>query len=163
MTDERVSACNDTADTWPARNRVRVAATVALLMVGLPLAGLTLVVLADQVPDRWIVSELGDGLEDGTFPAEDYARGWTGNRIDQYTDCVGLTAGLGDAMSDDPVSSAIRSWTLMKCSLSAPAVQGFIDGQRRAEHHRIPVPISVVLVRVLPPALTIDESLHGRS
>jgi hypothetical protein len=113
---------------WEASSVGRALAVAALLALGLPLVGLVLVVLADQVPDRWVVDELAVGLEQGTFPAQDYGNGVTGHQVDQFTDCLGLTIGLVDRVETNPLSAAIRSPTLGKCSVAAPAIERYLAG-----------------------------------
>jgi hypothetical protein len=52
---------------------------------------------------------------------------------DQFTDCLGLTIGLSDGGTGNPLSSAIRNPTLGKCSDAIPRLEGYAagDGLRR--------------------------------
>ena len=110
-----------------------------MLLIGIPLVGLLLVVLADLVPDRLIVDQLVVALRNGGLPREDYGTGWTGHRVDQFTDCLGLTIGLGDLPGTNVLSSAIESPTLGKCTSAVPRLEGYQAGDglsRSYEYYR---------------------------
>ncbi|MBV1893089.1 MAG: hypothetical protein KUG57_03515, partial [Ilumatobacteraceae bacterium] len=91
------------------------AMAVSLLIV-VPLIGLLLLVLVDLIPDRLIVDQLLVALRNGSLPRVDYGTGWTGHQVDQFTDCLGLTIGLGDLPGTSVIASAIESPTLGKCT-----------------------------------------------
>jgi hypothetical protein len=112
---------------------------VVVLLIGIPLVGLLLVVLADLVPDRLIVDQLLIALDNGSLPREDYGTGWTGHQVDQFTDCLGLTIGLGDLPGTNMLSSAIENPTLGKCTSAVPRLEGYQAGDglsRSYEYYR---------------------------
>ena len=114
------------------------AVAVSLLLV-VPLIGLLLLVLVDLIPDRLIVDQLLVALRNGSLPRVDYGTGWTGHQVDQFTDCLGLTIGLGDLPGTSVIASAIESPTLGKCTIAAPRLDGYVAGDgltRSTEYYR---------------------------
>ncbi len=99
-----------------------------LLLVALPIVGLVLVVLADAIPDRPIARHLGVEILNERLTTEDYGTALSGHQIDRFTDCIGITIGLGSPPGTNTIESAISSPTLGKCSEAVPRLQSYLDG-----------------------------------
>ena len=75
---------------------VRIALAGAAFTILAPLVGLVLMVVADNVPDRMVMEHLFDATVDGSLDAGDYGSGLAGRRVDQFTECIAITVGVGD-------------------------------------------------------------------
>jgi hypothetical protein len=107
---------------------VRIALAGAAFMILAPLVGLALMVVADNVPDRLVMEHLFDATVDGSLDAEDYGWGYAGRRVDQFTECIAITVGVGDPAGVDTLKSAIVTPTLGKCSEAVPKIVGWAQG-----------------------------------
>jgi hypothetical protein len=108
-------------------SRSTVARWVALL-VGLPLLALALVVLADAIPDRFVLYRLRDAVEADQLSATSYSVGYTGGQVDGYSECKRMTVGLGVPPGTNLLESAVRSYTLGPCEVAVPEVLAWADG-----------------------------------
>jgi len=117
------------AETPPAPSRRRAIRGLVVLLLVLPVAGFVLVLVADAIPDRAITRHLGVEILDERLTTEDYGPALTGHEIDRFTDCIGITIGLGSPPGTNPVESAISSPTLGKCSEAVPRLQSYLDGE----------------------------------
>lgn len=106
-----------------------VAIVVGLVVLVAPVVGFVGVVLADLVPDRWVVAELHDAIERGEISSSNYGPAVTGHQIDYFTDCIGITIGLGDRPGSNRWTSAIRTPTLGNCEAAVPAVERWAQGE----------------------------------
>ena len=109
----------------PSRSTV---ARWAALLVGLPLLALALVVLADAIPDRFVIYRLRDAIEAGELDEDSYGVGYTGGQIDGYSECKRMTVGLGAPPGMGTLESAVRSPTLGPCETVVPKVLGWVNG-----------------------------------
>lgn len=109
-------------------SRVRSIGGLVLLLVALPIVGFVLVVLADAIPDRPVARHLGTEILNERLTTEDYGAALTGHQIDRFTDCIGITIGLGSPPGTNTIESAISSPTLGKCSEAVPRLQSYLDG-----------------------------------
>ena len=75
-------------------------------MVALPAIGLLLVVVADLVPSKPIVDQLVEDQSSGRLSPEQYDQSAYGNQIDEFTECIGATMGLGNPVGTNPLESA---------------------------------------------------------
>lgn len=105
------------------------AIVASALFVGLPLVGLAGMVVADNVPDRWVMDRLFEGVSTGSLDAEDYGVGIAGGRVDEFTECIAITVLVGDADGVGTLESAIRAPTLGKCSEAVPRIVGWAEGE----------------------------------
>ena len=101
--------------------RVRSIGGLVLLLVALPIVGLVLVVLADAIPDRPIARHLGTEILNERLTTEDYGTALTGHQIDRFTDCIGITIGLGSPPGTNTIESAISSPTSGSSSSTSAA------------------------------------------
>ena len=111
----------------PSRSTV---ARWAALLVGLPLLALALVVLADAIPDRFVLYRLRDAIEADQLDENSYSIGYTGGQLDGYSECKRMTVGLGAPSGMGPLESAVRSSTLGPCESAVPKVLAWADGER---------------------------------
>jgi len=111
------------------RSRARSLGGLALLLVALPVVGFVLVLLADAIPDRSITRHLGTEILNERLTTEDYGTALSGHQIDRFTDCIGITIGLGSPPGTNTIESAISSPTLGKCSEAVPRLQSYLDGE----------------------------------
>lgn len=102
---------------------------LALLLMALPIVGFLLVVSADAIPDRAITRHLGVEVLNERLTTEDYGTALSGHQIDRFTDCIGITIGLGSPPGTNTIESAISSPTLGKCSEAVPRLQAYLDGE----------------------------------
>ena len=109
-------------------SRVRSIGGLVLLLVALPIVGFVLVVLADAIPDRPVARHLGTEILNERLTTEDYGTALTGHQIDRFTDCIGITIGLGSPPGTNTIESAISNPTLGKCSEAVPRLQSYLDG-----------------------------------
>jgi hypothetical protein len=116
------------ADTT-SRSTARRLGGLALLLVALPLVGFALVVIADAIPDRAITRHLGTEILNERLTTEDYGTALSGHEIDRFTDCIGITIGLGSPPGTNTIESAISSPTLGSCSEAIPRLQSYLDGE----------------------------------
>ena len=98
------------------------------MLVGLPLLALALVVLADAMPDRFVLYRLRDAIEADQLDANSYSTGYTGGQVDGYSECKRMTVGLGAPPGMGALESAIRSPTLGPCETAVPAVLRWAEG-----------------------------------
>ena len=98
------------------------------LLVLIPLVGLVLMVVSDNVPDRLVMDSLFEATEEGSLDAEQYGTGLVGHRVDSFTECVAITVGLGDEPGTGTVASAIRTPTLGPCDQAVPKIVGWAEG-----------------------------------
>ena len=84
--------------------------------------------LADAIPDRSITRHLGTEILNERLTTEDYGTALSGHEIDRFTDCIGITIGLGSPPGTNTIESAISSPTLGKCSEAVPRLQSYLDG-----------------------------------
>jgi hypothetical protein len=102
----------------------------AVLIVGLPLVALSLVVLAEAIPDRHVTNRLRDAILQGQLQERSYDVGMTGAQLDGFSECKRLTVGLGVEPGTSVFESAIRSPTLGPCESAVPKILASFDGQR---------------------------------
>ncbi len=105
-----------------------MARQIGALMAILPVVGLLLVVVADLVPTQQVVDHLVEGVESGELTANQYHQSAFGNQVDEFTDCVAVTIGLGNRPGVNPVESAIRSPTLGSCATTTNNLQSYVNG-----------------------------------
>ena len=99
------------------------------LIVGLPIAALSLVVLADLIPDRFVAYRLRDAIVVGQLDERSYDVGFTGGQVDGYSECKRLTIGLGVDPGVGTFESAVRSSTLGPCETAVPKLLGWANGE----------------------------------
>ena len=112
---------------------------VAILMAALPAMGLLLVVVADLVPSKPIVDHLVEDQSSGRLTAEQYRQSPYGNQIDEFTECIGATMGLGNPVGTNPLESAIRSPTLGNCESTTERIDTYLAGdglERSYDYYR---------------------------
>ena len=112
---------------------------VAILMAALPAMGLLLVVVADLVPSKPIVDHLVEDQSSGRLTAEQYRQSPYGNQIDEFTECIGTTVGLGNPIGTNPLESAIRSPTLGNCETTTENISTYLAGdglEREYDYYR---------------------------
>jgi hypothetical protein len=97
-------------------------------MVALPAIGLLLVVVADLVPSKPIVDQLVEDQSSGRLSPEQYDQSAYGNQIDEFTECIGATMGLGNPVGTNPLESAIRSPTLGNCESTTERIDTYLAG-----------------------------------
>ncbi len=117
------------------QHRLRPLAALCLLFVGLQVVFLVGVLAAEAIPDRRVADELATAVADGRLNEVPASQRGAGNGLDDFTDCVVLTMGLGDATDSNPAETAITSPTLWRCELAVPAleqyrVSGGLDADR---------------------------------
>ena len=98
------------------------------LLVGLPLLALTLVVLAELIPDRHVSYRLRDAIVTGQLTEASYSVGYSGSQVDGFSECKRLTVGLGAPEGMGAFESAVRSPTLSSCELAVPKILAWADG-----------------------------------
>ncbi|MEM9513448.1 MAG: hypothetical protein AAGA42_01215 [Actinomycetota bacterium] len=120
--------------------RVRsIAPIAAVVLIAVPLLGLVLVTLAGFVPDRPILDELVDGINANRIRAEFIPVSTSGRFMDTWTDCIGLTIGIGDDPAAARWTSGLRSPTLGNCGGAIPRILAWEEGEglfRRHEYFR---------------------------
>lgn len=119
---------SDTLDGDGVRDGILAGVGVALLA---PLVAMVLVFAADLVPDQRIVAQLDSAIDDGTMSGSDYGPAISGKQLDFFTDCVGITIGLGDLPEHSRWTSSIRNPTLASCSNAVPTLIEARDGELR--------------------------------
>lgn len=97
--------------------------------LALPVAGVVLVVLADAIPDRLVMDELYEATLDGSLDSEPYGVGYSGSRIDEFSECKRITVGLGAPPGTNTFESAVRSPTLGACPTAVPRIVGWAEGE----------------------------------
>jgi hypothetical protein len=113
---------------WRTRvTRLPPAASLVLFVL-VPLIGLALTVVSDNVPDRLVMESLVEATEEGSLDAAQYDTGLVGHRVDRFTECVAITVGLGDEPGTGTVASAIRAPTLGPCDRAIPKIVGWAEG-----------------------------------
>lgn len=112
-----------------AAARVRLLRRIALLAVLIPACATALVIGSAAIPDRFVVDQIGHEILAGRLVAVDYGTGTTGHQIDNFTDCLGITIGLGSPEGTNIVETAINSPTLGRCTAAVPRIQGYLDGE----------------------------------
>ena len=121
---------SEPASSWPLRlTRLPLVVRALTLAVLLPLGGLTLMVLADLVPDRLVMDELYEAVTTGSLDAEPYGIGYTGRQVDEWSECKRITIGLGDPSGTGPIESAVRSPTLGFCPTAVGSIVGWAEGE----------------------------------
>ncbi|MFN3255141.1 MAG: hypothetical protein ACE37B_05560 [Ilumatobacter sp.] len=121
----------------PGASGVVLAACAVLILA--PLVGLLLVSIANLVPDRLILDELAAAVARQELIPSNFGGATSGRPMDYFTDCIGLTIGLGDEIGTSRWSAPLRSPTLGACSRAVPAIQGYVDGnglERSNEYFR---------------------------
>ena len=98
------------------------------LLLGLPLAALTLVVLIDAIPNRLVTEPIYDAIVDGTMTQSSYSVGFTGGLIDEFSECKRMTVGLGAPEGMSTFESAVRSPTLGPCETAVPKIKDWAQG-----------------------------------
>ena len=112
------------------RLRVAPLAELLLLFLGLQVVFLLGILAAEAVPDSRVADELAEAVADGRLTADSSSR----SGLDDYTDCVVLTAGLGDPTDSHPAETAITSPTLHRCEVAVPALAQYgVSGGLDAE------------------------------
>jgi len=107
----------------------RTAKRWLLLLVGLPIVAVTLVVVADLIPDRYVTDRLVDAIAAGELDARPYTVGASGAQVDKFSECKRLTVGLGAPPGMGTVESAISSPTLGPCPTAIPKLLGWSNGE----------------------------------
>ena len=128
------SAGRSVATRWGALLR-----RVAIVMAALPAFGLLLVVAADLVPSKPIVDHLVEDLHAGRLTPEQYRQSPYGNQIDEFTECIGSTIGLGNPVGNNPIESAIKSPTLGSCETTVGQIDQYLNGnglERQYNYYR---------------------------
>ncbi len=98
-------------------------------MLGFPLVGLTLVVVADGIPDRFVTEQIHDAIVDGTITEDSYRVGLTGGRLDGFSECKRMTVGLGAPDGMSTFESAVRSPSLGRCEWAVPMILAWAQGE----------------------------------
>ena len=107
------------------RQRVQPLAALCLLFVGLQFVFLAGVLAAEAIPDRRVADELATAVADGRLNEVPASQRGAGNGLDDFTDCVVLTMGLGDPTDSHLAETAITSPTLWRCELAVPALEQY--------------------------------------
>jgi hypothetical protein len=89
---------------------------------------LTLVVLIDAIPNRFVAEPIHDAIVDGTITQNSYSVGFTGGRVDGFSECKRMTVGLGAPEGMSTFESAVRSPTLGPCETAVPKIIGWAQG-----------------------------------
>lgn len=112
------------------RSRATPLAWLIVLFLVLQIVFLFGVLIAEAVPDSRVADELAEAVADGRLTADSSSR----SGLDDYTDCVVLTAGLGDPADSHPAETAITSPTLHRCEVAVPALAQYaVSGGLDAE------------------------------
>ncbi|MEO1057829.1 MAG: hypothetical protein AAFY28_13025 [Actinomycetota bacterium] len=106
---------------------------VVLLALALPTAAFVLIMIGELVPDRLVAESLAEAALDGQLDAVNYEPGLLARQVDGFTDCIGLTVGLGDVAGRNPITSAIAAETLWQCELAVPQLEAWITGEGALE------------------------------
>ena len=109
------------------------------LVLGLPVIALTLVVLSDAIPDRFITRPIHDAILDETISENSLSVGFTGGQVDGFSECKRMTVGLGAPEGWSTFESAVRSPTLGSCRLAESKILGWAQGdvlERSFDYYR---------------------------
>ena len=114
---------------------------MALVVVAVvaPIVAMLAVFAADLVPDQRIVDQLNGAIDDATLNGSDYGPALSGKQLDYFTDCIGITIGLGDLPEHSRWTSSIRNPTLASCSTAVPLLveaRGDTELRRSWEYFR---------------------------
>jgi hypothetical protein len=97
--------------------------------LAMPIVALLLVVIADLVPDRWVMDHLFEATMSGALDTESYDRGYAGGLVDGFSECKRITVGLGDPVGRSTLESAVMSPTLGACDVAVPKIEGWAAGE----------------------------------
>ncbi|MEM9513451.1 MAG: hypothetical protein AAGA42_01230 [Actinomycetota bacterium] len=113
--------------------RLTLVRNIVLLALALPAAAFVLIMVGELVPDRLVAESLAEAALDGQLDAVNYEPGLLARQVDGFTDCIGLTLGLGDVAGRNPFTSAIAGETLWQCELAVPQLAAWITGEGALE------------------------------
>ena len=99
------------------------------VLVALPALALLLVVAADLIPDRLVMSKMHTEILEGKLDDDSYSVGNTGGTVDGHSECKRMTIGLGAPSGMNDFESAIWSPTLGSCETAVPKIRGWADGE----------------------------------
>ena len=108
--------------------RRHLAGRMLVAALAMPLLAFVLVVVADAVPDRWVLDNLHEATVSEGLDTNSYDRGYAGGLTDGFSECKRLTIGLGDLPGVHPVESALLSPTLGGCDVAVPKIIGWAEG-----------------------------------
>lgn len=98
------------------------------VLVALPVLALMLVVVADLIPDRLVMSRMHSEIVEGKLDENSYSVGNTGGTVDGHSECKRMTIGLGAPTGMNDFESAIWSPTLGGCESAVPKIRVWADG-----------------------------------
>jgi hypothetical protein len=101
----------------------------------LPVLALMLVVAADLIPDRLVVSRMHTEIVEGKLDDNSYSVGNTGGTVDGHSECKRMTVGLGAPAGMNAIESAIWSPTLGSCEEAVPKIRGWATGEGLARSY----------------------------
>ncbi|GMQ98773.1 MAG: hypothetical protein BMS9Abin17_1301 [Acidimicrobiia bacterium] len=111
-----------------SRKALRATGFLLAILIGFQLVGLSLVIGAEMVPDRFVADALVEGIEEGLITEVEHPITGLGNQVDRWTECIALTIGLGDPDGSNNLQTAITSPVIGKCGLTVPALRAYGDG-----------------------------------
>ncbi|MEM8618766.1 MAG: hypothetical protein AAGF73_03505 [Actinomycetota bacterium] len=117
----------------PSMPRRALLRNIVVLAVALPAAAFALIMVGELVPDRLVAESLFDAAQAGQLDTNSYPPGLIASQVDGFTDCIGLTIGLGDLPGRNIVSSAIAGQTLWQCEDAVPALEAWATGDGALE------------------------------
>jgi hypothetical protein len=106
----------------------RVLVRGVAVLLALPVLALLLVVAADLIPDRLVMSKMHTEILEGKLDDNSYSVGSTGGTVDGHSECKRMTIGLGAPAGMNDLESAIWSPTLGSCETAVPKIRGWADG-----------------------------------
>ncbi len=112
----------------PMVDRRTLARGVAML-IAFPLLALMLVVAADLIPDRMVVSRMHTEIVEGKLDDNSYSVGNTGGTVDGHSECKRMTVGLGAPAGMNDFESAVWSPTLGSCEEAVPKIREWDQGE----------------------------------
>ncbi len=104
-----------------------VRALVVILV--LPLVGFALMVSAMLIPDRLVMDELYEAVVGGTLEEDSYPIGYSGSRLDGFSECKRITIGLGAPAGTSLVETAVSTPSLGPCATAVPKITGWATGE----------------------------------
>lgn len=108
-----------------------VTSTVVLLVVFV-LVGIAGLVFAELVPDRWVIDALEEAENTGSIDAEQRPFDNAGTQIDEFSECVALSVGLGETADQGLLETVALAPHLGPCTRLVDHLNPY-DGARAAE------------------------------
>lgn len=104
--------------------------TLALLIV-LVVVGLGGLIFAELVPDRWVISALEDAENNGSLDAQQQPIDNGGTSVDEFTECITLSVGLGETSGQGLFETVALAPHLGSCTRLVDHLNPY-DGARAA-------------------------------